>query len=140
MNARTAGYWTSTVLIALSLLSGGVAYLLRAEPTVQGMTALGYPPYFLTILGFWKLLGGLAILAPRLPLVKEWAYAGIVFDFTGAAWSHVAVGDPASKAMVPLVLLLANVASWGLRPGSRKLGALESAALPPSSSAASAVR
>jgi hypothetical protein len=114
-------------------LSGGVAYLLRAEPTAQGITALGYPTYFLTILGFWKLLGGLAILAPRMQLVKEWAYAGIVFDFTGAAWSHVAVGDPAPKALVPLVLLLVTVASWALRPASRRLGISGTGDLPPRS-------
>jgi hypothetical protein len=105
---------------------------------VQGVTALGYPVYFLTILGFWKAMGGLAILAPRLPLLKEWAYAGIAFDFTGAAWSHVAVGDPAPKAIVPLVLLLIAVASWALRPPSRRLGSLQTGEISRSSTAGGA--
>jgi uncharacterized membrane protein YphA (DoxX/SURF4 family) len=135
MNARRVVYWTSTILIASSFLSGGVAYLLRAEPAVQGIAELGYPAYFLTILGTWKLLGGLAVLAPRLPLIKEWAYAGMVFDLTGAAWSHVAVGDPAQKAIVPLVILLITVASWALRPPTRMLGALRGGESPRSSAA-----
>src|SRR4029079_9776261 len=105
MNARNIVYWTTTTLIALAFLSGGAAYLLRVAPTGQGMAALGYPPYFVTLLGIWKVLGGLAILAPRLPRLKEWAYAGIAFDLTGAAFSHAAVGEPAAKVIVPLVLL-----------------------------------
>jgi uncharacterized membrane protein YphA (DoxX/SURF4 family) len=123
MNTRKALYWTTTTLIALAFLSGGAAYLLRVDQPVQGMAALGYPPYFITILGIWKVLGGLAILAPRLPRLKEWAYAGIAFDLTGAAFSHAAVGDPAAKVIVPLVLLGIAAASWALRPASRTLGA-----------------
>jgi uncharacterized membrane protein YphA (DoxX/SURF4 family) len=121
LTARSAGYWTATILIALSLLSGGAAYLLRADVPLRGMADLGYPAYFVTILGIWKVLGGLALLAPRLPLVKEWAYAGIAFNLTGAAFSHAAVGDPTAKVIVPLVLLAIAAASWALRPASRRL-------------------
>jgi uncharacterized membrane protein YphA (DoxX/SURF4 family) len=119
---RSAGYWTATTLIALAFLSGGAAYLFRVEEPLAGMAALGYPAYFVTLLGIWKVLGGLAILAPRLPRLKEWAYAGIAFDLTGAAFSHLAVGDPAVKAIVPLVLLGIAAASWALRPAGRRLG------------------
>jgi len=124
MNARNASYWTTTTLIALAFLSGGAAYLLRVDVPVRGMAALGYPLYFVTLLGIWKVLGGLAILAPRLPRLKEWAYAGIAFDLTGAAFSHAAVGEPAAKVIVPLVLLGIAAASWALRPASRILGAV----------------
>jgi hypothetical protein len=96
-----------------------VAYLSRAAFAVPGIVALGYPDYFLTILGLWKVLAGLAILAPRLPRLKEWAYAGIAFDLTGAAFSHAAMGDSAAKIIVPLVLLGIAAASWALRPPSR---------------------
>jgi DoxX-like protein len=123
MNARSAGYWTTTTLIALAFLSGGAAYLVRADVPLRGMAELGYPAYFVMLLGAWKVLGGLALLAPRLPLLKEWAYAGIAFDLTGAAFSHAAVGDPAVKVIVPLVLLGIAAASWALRPASRRLGA-----------------
>jgi uncharacterized membrane protein YphA (DoxX/SURF4 family) len=122
MNARAAGYWTTTTLVALAFLTGGAAYLARADEPVRGMAALGYPAYFVTILGAWKLLGGLALLAPRLPRLKEWAYAGIAFDLTGAAFSHVAVGHPAAKAIVPLAILGIATGSWALRPASRRLG------------------
>jgi hypothetical protein len=90
---------------------------------VQGIAELGYPAYFVTILGTWKVLGGLAILAPRLLRLKEWAYAGIAFDLTGAAFSHAAMGHPAVKVIAPLVLLGIAAASWALRPPSRVLGA-----------------
>src|SRR5512139_2237307 len=122
MNARAAGYWTTTTLVALAFLTGGAAYLARAEEPLRGMAALGYPAYFVTLLGTWKLLGGLALLAPRLPRLKEWAYAGIAFDLTGAAFSHAAVGHPAAKAIVPLVILGIAAGSWALRPASRRLG------------------
>jgi uncharacterized membrane protein YphA (DoxX/SURF4 family) len=122
MNTRNAVYWTTTTLIALAFLSGGAAYLFRVDAPLRGMAALGYPAYFVTILGFWKVLGGLAILAPRLPRLKEWAYAGIAFDLIGAAFSHAAMGEPAAKVIVPLVLLGIAAASWALRPASRILG------------------
>ena len=124
MNARAAGYWTTTTLVALAFLTGGAAYLARADEPLRGMAALGYPAYFVTILGAWKLLGGLALLAPRLPRLKEWAYAGIAFDLTGAAFSHAAVGHPAAKVIAPLVILGLAAASWALRPASRRLGSV----------------
>ena len=117
----TAAYWTATILTALAMLSGGVFSLLGVEETFRGMTELGYPAYFVTLLGIWKVLGGLAILAPRLPRLKEWAYAGIAFDLIGAAFSHAAVGHPAVKVIVPLVLLGIAAASWALRPASRRI-------------------
>jgi len=120
--ARSAAYWTSTTLIALSMFSGGAAYLARAEEPLRGMAELGYPAYFVFLLGIWKILGGLAILAPRLPLLKEWAYAGIAFDLTGAAFSHAAIGHPVAKVIVPLVILGIAAASWALRPASRRIG------------------
>jgi uncharacterized membrane protein YphA (DoxX/SURF4 family) len=121
-----AAYWTATTLVALAFLSGGAAYLSRAEFALAGMAELGYPPYFVTLLGIWKVLGSLAILAPRLSRLKEWAYAGIAFDLTGAVFSHAAVGHPAVKWIAPLMLLGLTAASWALRPASRTLVAAES--------------
>ncbi len=124
MHARRAVYWTTTTLIALSFLSGGIAYLFRADATLRGMLELGYPPYFLTILGAWKLLGGVAILAPGYPRLKEWAYAGIVFDLSGAAFSHLAMGQPLWHVVVTVTLLGITLVSWALRPEGRKIGDL----------------
>ncbi len=121
MSGRFIAYWTATALIALALLSGGVASVARAEPNVRGMAELGYPAYLLLVLGAWKLLGALVLLAPRLTLLKEWAYAGIAFDLSGAAFSHAAIGHPAGKVAVPLVLLAIAFCSWALRPADRRL-------------------
>jgi uncharacterized membrane protein YphA (DoxX/SURF4 family) len=121
LNVRTVSYWIVTALVALSFLSGAVAYLMRVPDAAQGMATLGYPGYMLTILGVWKLLGGLAILAPGLPRLKEWAYAGIAFDLTGASASHFASGDAVWHVCVPLLILLLTGASWALRPASRRL-------------------
>ncbi len=125
MKSRKFAYWLATGTLALMFAIGGVLDLVLAPAAVAGMAALGYPVYVATILGFWKLLGAAALLAPRLPRLKEWAYAGIVFDLTGAAFSHASVGDPAGKVAVPLVLLGVAFASWALRPESRKLARLE---------------
>jgi uncharacterized membrane protein YphA (DoxX/SURF4 family) len=121
MKARPIAYWVATAITAFVCLSGGIGDLSHATAVIEGMSHLGYPVYFATILGVWKLLGGVAVLAPRLPRVKEWAYAGIAFDLTGAAASHAATGDPGIKVVTPLLLLIAVITSWALRPASRRL-------------------
>jgi len=128
---KTTLYWISTGLLAAVLLLGGVMDVLRAAPVVQTITALGYPAYLPTLLGVWKLLGAAAIASPRLPRLKEWAYAGVLFDLSGAAFSHASSGDPAAKVAVPLVLLALAAASWALRPASRRLGEVVPRALVP---------
>jgi hypothetical protein len=122
--AKTIGYWATTGLLALGGVSGGTAQLVRAPANVEGIVALGYPVYLLTILGTWKVLGAAVLLAPGLPRVKEWAYAGLFFVFTGAAASHLACHDAAWHAITTLMLAVITVASWALRPESRTLGAL----------------
>ncbi|MGK3962652.1 DoxX family protein [Sorangium sp. So ce118] len=119
--ARTIGYWIATGLLGLAFAAGGLADLAGSPQVLEGMAHLGYPPYFATILGLWKVLGAMALLAPRFPRLKEWAYAGILFDLTGAAASHAAVGDAAGQVMTPLVLVTVAAASWALRPESRRL-------------------
>jgi hypothetical protein len=126
-NLRSVTYWTTTVLLAFCIGSGGAAEFLHLRPNVEGMRILGYPVYFMTILGFWKALGAVAILAPRFPRLKEWAYAGIFFNVTGAAASHAAVGDYgvyAFHVVVTLFFAVLAIASWALRPPSRTLGVL----------------
>jgi uncharacterized membrane protein YphA (DoxX/SURF4 family) len=104
-------------------MSGGVAQLARVPGVVDGFVRiLGYPPYFVTILGFWKVLGAIAILVPRFPRLKEWAYAGIFFDLTGAAASSAAVGGRGFHIIAPLIFATLAVASWALRPSSRIVG------------------
>ena len=121
MKIRPIAYWVTTALTAFVFLSGGTTDLARPDFLMEGMNKLGYPPYFVLILGVWKVLGGIVVLIPGTPRLKEWAYAGMVFDLTGAAASHAAVGDPAGKIVTPLIICGLVMASWALRPESRKL-------------------
>jgi uncharacterized membrane protein YphA (DoxX/SURF4 family) len=115
-------YWTTTALVVFELAWGGVWDVLRV-PQVRGLIErLGYPSYFLVILGTWKLLGAVALVIPRFPRLKEWAYAGVVFDLTGAIASLWASGLMDAGTMAyPVVMTGAAVASWALRPPSRRL-------------------
>ncbi|HET9232526.1 MAG TPA: DoxX family protein [Candidatus Eisenbacteria bacterium] len=123
-STRVVSYWTSTGIIALAFLSGGLAYLAGVEETLRGMAELGYPAYFVTILGVWKTLGAVALVVPGLPRLKEWAYAGIAFDLIGAAASHAAVGHPAVKVAAPLVVLAIAAVSWALASQRRSTEAV----------------
>ncbi len=128
MKAKYIAYWITTGLIAFFIGSGGLAQIWQYHANPHGIVpVLGYPLYFFAILGVWKALGAIAILAPRFPRLKEWAYAGIFFDLTGAVASIVAVGSYGAYAfhvVAPLILTGVTVASWALRPESRKIGSL----------------
>lgn len=114
-------YWIATIWLALGMISTGIVQLLKMDQDVDRMHDLGYPIYLLTILGVWKILGVIVILLPKMPLVKEWAYAGFFFAMSGAAISHIVVGSPASEIFPSLLLLVLTVLSWYFRPESRKL-------------------
>ena len=116
MDAKKVGYWIATAVVALAMIAGGGADFLLIEPVRETMDHLGYPHYFARILGFWKVLGGIAIVVAGFRRLKEWAYAGIFFDLTGAFVSHLAVGDGVKDFAPPLVLTLLLVASYVLRP------------------------
>src|SRR6266487_3236012 len=112
MKARTIGYWICTATIAFIFVSGGVVYVLRVPQVIEGVLHLGFPLHFITLLGVWKMLGGIAVLVPGFALVKEWAYAGMFFDLTGAAVASAASGNAAWHIVAPLVVALVLGASW----------------------------
>lgn len=114
-------YWIATSWLSLGMVATGIVQIIRMEAEVQKMDALGYPIYFLTIIGIWKLLGVVVILVPKFPLVKEWAYAGFLFLMTGAIFTHLAVGDDAATYFGPTLLLVLTILSWYYRPKDRKL-------------------
>lgn len=118
---RLIGYWIATVLLCLPMAAGAVMDSLRPPEVVEIFEHLGYPLYFALMLGIAKGLGVIAVLAPKFPRLKEWAYAGFTIDLTGAVVSHLAVGDAITEAVVPIVLLGILAASYVLRPDSRKL-------------------
>lgn len=121
MKLKSITYWVVTAMVAFFIGSGGAAELAGVTGTVQGLVQLGYPVYFATIIGFWKLLGAIAILVPRFPRLKEWAYAGIFFNMTGAAATGLFTHSAAWHVMVDLILATLTVASWALRPPTRRL-------------------
>ena len=117
-------YWIATLWLALGMISTGAVQLFKAKEGQGGVdmiTHLGYPVYLLTILGIWKISGVIAVLIPKYPLLKEWAYAGFFFVMTGAIFSHVASGDPVTATLPALLLVILTVLSWYFRPAGRKV-------------------
>jgi len=121
LKLKSISYWVVTAMVAFFIGSGGAAELARLPGNVQGLVLLGYPIYFATIIGFWKVLGAIAILVPRFPRLKEWAYAGIFFNMTGAAATGLFTHSAVWHVIVDLVLTALTIASWALRPSSRRL-------------------
>jgi uncharacterized membrane protein YphA (DoxX/SURF4 family) len=128
---KMVAYWLVTVVIALETLVGGVTDLIHGRsilvagpPVADVVTHLGYPLYFLGIIGVWKLLGGITLLVPGFPRLKEWAYAGIFFELSGAAASWLAYEHNMGEAVAPMLLALFAFGSWALRPQQRLLGVI----------------
>ena len=114
-------YWISTIWLALGMLSSGIVQLFNVKSETDFILELGYPVYFLTLLGIGKILGIIALLIPGFPLLKEWAYAGFFFAMSGAVFSHIASGNPITEIAPALLLLILTVVSWYFRPSNRKL-------------------
>ena len=117
-------YWIITAILSFCLFSGGLAQALQLPEVLQGFKPLGYPTYFISLIGIWKMLGVIAILLPKFKLLKEWAYAGLFFTMTGAVISHIASNDIKAQIIAPIVLAVFTVLSWYLRPASRKIVAV----------------
>jgi hypothetical protein len=121
---KMTAYWTVTLLLAISITLSGIGQLMRFGGNVELVTNIGFPLYVTNILGSWKLLGVIAIVVQGFPRLKEWAYGGIFFLMTGAALSHAFAndyGDYGFNIILPLFYAALNIASWALRPKSRKL-------------------
>ena len=119
VSARRLVYAISTALVVAAFVGSGLANLLRVEHVAHDMARLGYPPYLMSVLGAWKVLGAIVIAAPRLSRPKEWAYAGMIFDLTGAAVSRAAIGDGLGAVIAPLAVAVMVVVSWASRPPAR---------------------
>jgi uncharacterized membrane protein YphA (DoxX/SURF4 family) len=113
-------YWIATIWLSLGMLSTAIVQLIKLPESVDAVTRLGYPRYLLTILAVWKILGVVAVLIPRFPVLKEWAYAGFFFAMSGAVISHFANADGAKEFVGPTLLLVLTVLSWYFRPTDRK--------------------
>ena len=118
--ACTIAFWVFTIVVAFEMVAGSIWDLLGIEIVRVTLTRLGYPQYLLYILGIPKLLCAVALLAPRFPRLKEWAYAGAFFNYTGAAASHLLAGNSAGASVAPLVFAALTMGSWALRPTTRR--------------------
>ena len=113
-------YWIATIWLSLGMVSTAIVQLIKRKEEVDMMAHLGYPVYFLTIIGIWKILGVVTVLIPKFTILKEWAYAGFFFAMSGAIYSHIALGDAFREIFGPLLLLVLTVISWYFRPIERK--------------------
>jgi len=114
-------YWVATLWLALGMVSTGMVQLVKMKEEVDNFSSLGYPAYLMAIIGGWKMLGVVAVLMPKFPLLKEWAYAGFFFAMTGAVVSHLISGHGAKEIFGPMLLLVLTVISWYFRPADRRL-------------------
>src|SRR5262249_19423863 len=119
--SQIVAYWSLTILVVAEAVAGGFSDLLRLEYVVRIMAHLGYPDYVAYILGTWKLLGAVAVLTPRYPRLQEGAYAGMMFNYTGAVASHFG-GSVGGGVVIPPFIFACMVAGSGpLRPPARRL-------------------
>lgn len=121
----SVAYWICTAVTVFCFVPGGLAYAMAAPDVVEGVLQLGFPLYFIQLLGVWKVLGGVAIVVPGFPRLKEWAYAGMLFDLTAAAVANATMGASMGAEWwhvpAPLMVGAVVIGSWALRPRSRRL-------------------
>lgn len=120
-NTNKIIYWISTALLSFGMLGSGISQLFHVKEMDELITHVGYPLYFMYIIGVWKILGVIAILIPNFKLLKEWAYAGFFFLMTGALLSHLFMGDAGKAIFGPLFQTIFIILSWYFRPADRKL-------------------
>jgi hypothetical protein len=125
--SRRVIYITSTAILVLEILAGALMDFGHVPFVLQDIRSLGYPTYILYIVGVWKILAVGALLWRRLPRLREWAYAGVFFEMSGAVASHVLAGDPFGKFAVPLAFTLLTLLSWWFQPDRQTLWIRQSA-------------
>ncbi len=114
-------YWITTLWLSLGMVSTGIVQIIKMEEEVLNFHKLGYPTYLMTLIGIAKMLGVTAILIPKFPILKEWAYAGFTYTMMGAIISHIVVQDEVSSFFGPTLLLVLTFISRHFRPESRKI-------------------
>lgn len=117
-------YYATTALLCLMMGAGGVFDVMSPPEVLEGMAHLGFPAWFPVYLGVAKLLGVVAVAAPGLPRLKEWAYAGFTINLLSASMAHLQSGDPMSNVITPLVGVALVFGSWATRPDNRRLGVI----------------
>lgn len=106
MKKTKIAYWVVTGLFAFVMLGSAIPNIMIHPMSVQGFNEMGYPTYLIPFLGWAKLLGAVAILVPGFPRIKEWAYAGLMFDLIGATYSVASIGKTPGD-WAPILLFVA---------------------------------
>jgi hypothetical protein len=106
MKKKNTLYWILTGIMAAYMLMGSIPDVMQVPSARAWFIHLGYPSYLLPFLGVAKILGVAAVLAPITRRLKEWAYAGLVFDVLGAFYSHISVGDSIGSWIFPVIGLI----------------------------------
>jgi uncharacterized membrane protein YphA (DoxX/SURF4 family) len=117
--SRIISFWITTTVIAIIYFITGLGNILPVDHIARDMAHLGYPTYFLKIIGVWKMLGAIVVVIPKIPRIKEWAYAGMIFDLSGAAFSRFTIGDPLPQIIIPLCLATLVTVNYLLRHSLR---------------------
>lgn len=118
-------YWITTLWLALGMVSTGIVQLIKSKDEVDLMAHLGFPLYILPLIGILKILGVIAVLFPKSPLLKEWAYSGFLFVMTGAVYSHIVMGDGVNEFFGPILLIVLTIVSWYFRPFDKKMNSVK---------------
>lgn len=105
-------YWAATGLVAVSMLMSAFLYLSRNEELLKNFQTIGIPLYLVMMLGTAKLIGAVLLIAPVAARFKEWAYAGFLFTFAGAIWTHAATSTPWIAPLISLVVLGVSYVYW----------------------------
>lgn len=125
MKKITIFYWIITVLFAGFMIFSAIPNILSDKQAIDFITKLGYPLYFIPFIGVAKLLGAIAILIPGFPRIKEWAYAGLIYDLIAAMVSFIATGAGAAGYLPMLIFIALAFASYFLYHKKLKLSSAQ---------------
>ena len=119
---RKTAYWGATGLVAIVPLLAAFAYLTAAPQAIENFRHVGYPQQLRVLLGIGKLAGAIVLLLPRLPTLKEWAYAGFTFMWIAATVAHYVAGDK-PLFLLPVALIAVLTVSYVTRSSDRRISA-----------------
>jgi hypothetical protein len=119
MSRKSIAFWGATVLVATEALYGAFTYLTTAPVAVERFEHVGYPQQLRVLLGIAKLAGAIALVLPRRPTLKEWAYAGFTFTWIAATVAHYLAGD-GPLSLLPVALIGVLAISYVTRPADRR--------------------
>lgn len=106
-------YWVFTGIFAAMMLLSAIPNVMMSEDSIALIhTLLGYPKYFIMIIGVAKIFGVIGIFIPGYPTIKEWAYAGLFFDLFAATASVIAVEGLKAQTLGMAIFIIPGILSY----------------------------